>query len=65
MGYIWFSDSFYILSLKINLTGMVSFRMLPSCLISFYAGMLLLNTEKGLKKILVDRRNFISDFEMH
>ena len=41
---------FYILSLKINLTGMVSFRMLPSCLISFYAGMLFVEHRKRAEK---------------
>lgn len=40
----------YILSLKINLTGMVSFRMLPSCLISFYAGMLFVEHRKSAEK---------------
>lgn len=40
----------YILSLKINLTGMVSFRMLPSCLISFYAGMLFVEHRKRAEK---------------
>ena len=40
----------YILSMKINLTGMVSFRMLPSCLISFYAGMLFVEHRKSAEK---------------
>ena len=40
----------YILSLKINLTGMIPFRMLPSCLVSFYAGMLFVGYRKTAEK---------------
>ena len=40
----------YIVSLKFSLTGMSSFRTIPSCLISFYIGFLLLEYRSKLNK---------------
>ena len=40
----------YIVSLKFSLTGMPSFRTIPSCLISFYIGFLLVEHHDKLNK---------------